>query len=206
MSVTSLYAQADLSLVSHPWHVCVDVDNGSAFLPNVNVSGHLQLAGAPNASQIRFGPNVDLQANTSNSGPTLATNKGPMLTTLFRRETFAAPGALAYLKAEGLNTDGGSYSPVWIAFSTRNNTAGQESGYFDFMYQTNGGLLQHPLYVGDLGEGFPYHVVITDYMLVQAPAQFNQVVTVKELKIGNTTLTEDDIKKLLSLAGQLTSN
>src|SRR6185369_7092638 len=143
--------------------------------------------------------NIDLQSNTSNTGPTFATNTGPTLTTLFRREAFSAPGALAYLKGEGLNSEGGSYSPQWIGFSTRNNKAGEESGYFEFMYQANGGPLQHALYIGDLGEGFPYRVWVTGDMLVSADSRFDGKVSMQSLTVGQTALSEDDVKRLLDL-------
>jgi hypothetical protein len=178
----------------------LDPATGYVFLPRVNINGTLQLAGPPGASQIRFGNNVDLQSNTNNQGPTFATNTGPTITTLFRREVFSATGTLAYLKGEGLNSEGGSYSPQWLGFSTRNNRAGQESGYFEFGYMTNGQpLLEKALFVGDLGDGFPYRVWISQKMLVSADAQFDGETSVRTLKIGETTLSEDDVKQLLDL-------
>jgi len=177
----------------------LDPVTGFISVPRVNIDGPLQLHGAPGASQLRFGSNIDLQSNTSNTGPTFATNTGPTLTTLFRREAFSAPGALAYLKGEGLNSEGGSYSPQWIGFSTRNNKAGEESGYFEFMYQANGGPLQHALYIGDLGEGFPYRVWVTGDMLVSADSRFDGKVSMQSLTVGQTALSEDDVKRLLDL-------
>jgi hypothetical protein len=103
----------------------------AAGLSKLGGGGDLELDGAA-SGQIKFGTNLDLQANTTDTGPTFAVNTGGLVFSLLRRESFAGVGSIAHLNFEAINDAAGSYKAARVHATQLDRTAGSEDAELRF--------------------------------------------------------------------------